>query len=227
MTANKRDQGLVGSPGKRGKQGVMGPIGLQGETGNKGEKGDMGSAGMPGTKGEPGESISSPAVVVSPVKLTVNEGGTASFQCSASGNPEPAVSWSKLYNQSQITQLPVSGGKLELNKVTGNDSGVHQCSATNILGNSQEVVRLAVNGEFLILNTKIRFLVQCIVTHCSVYKSRLQICVTKISLCFITVILFVGQDMSCPRKLFLTQRKSRFSGGSLFPETSGCSLASL
>ena len=37
----------------------------------------------------------------------------------------------------------------------------------------------------------------------------------------------VGRDMSCPRKLFLTQRKSRFSGGSLFSETSACSLASL
>ena len=32
---------------------------------------------------------------------------------------------------------------------------------------------------------------------------------------------------SCPRKLFLTQRKSRFSGGSLFSETSACSLSSL
>ena len=37
----------------------------------------------------------------------------------------------------------------------------------------------------------------------------------------------VGRDMSCPQKLFLTQRKSRFSGGSLFSETSACSLASL
>ena len=91
-TGNKGDRGIMGSPGKSGKQGIMGPVGLQGETGNKGEKGNMGPAGIPGTKGEPGESISSPAVVVSPVTLTVNEGGTASFQCSASGNPEPTVS---------------------------------------------------------------------------------------------------------------------------------------
>ena len=147
-TGNKGDQGIMGSPGKRGKQGIMGLVGLQGETGNKGEKGDMGPAGMPGTKGEPGESISSPAVVVSPVTLTVNEGETASFQCSASGNPEPTVSWGKLDNQSKIIQSAVLGRKLELKKVIGNDSGVYQCLATNILGNSQEVVRLAVNGEF-------------------------------------------------------------------------------
>ena len=150
-TGNKGDQGIMGSPGKSGKQGIMGPVGLQGQTGNKGEKGDMGPAGMPGTKGEPGESISSPAVVVSPVTLTVNEGGAASFQCSASGNPEPAIAWSRLDNQSEITQSAVSRGKLELKKVTGSDSGVYQCSATNILGNSQEVVRLTVNGKFLVI----------------------------------------------------------------------------
>ena len=152
-TGNKGDQGIMGSPGKSGKQGIMGPVGLQGETGNKGEKGDMGPAGIPGTKGEPGESISSPAVVVSPVTLTVNEGGTASFQCSASGNPEPALSWSKLNNHSEVTQSAVSGGKLELKEVTGSDTGVYQCSAKNILGNSQEVARLVVNGEFLVILT--------------------------------------------------------------------------
>jgi len=146
------------TPGKSGKQGIMGPIGVRGETGNKGEKGDMGPAGMPGTYGEPGESIRTPAVVVSPVTLTVNEGGTASFQCSASGNPEPAVTWSKLNSQSQITQSAVSRGRLELRRVTGSDSGVYQCSATNLLENSQEAVRLTVNGESLvILNAALAF----------------------------------------------------------------------
>ncbi|KAL9967871.1 hypothetical protein ACROYT_G026170 [Oculina patagonica] len=142
---NKGDKGIMGSPGESGKRGIVGPAGIKGETGLKGAKGDIGPAGMPGSKGEPGESISSPAVVVSPVTLTVNEGGSASFQCSASGNPEPAVVWSKLDNQSEITQSALSRGKLQLTKVTGNDSGVYQCSATNILGNSREVVRLAVN----------------------------------------------------------------------------------
>ena len=171
-TGDRGDQGLMGSPGKSGKQGIMGPVGPQGDTGNKGEKGDIGPAGMPGTKGEPGESISSPAVVVSPATLTVNEGGTASFQCSASGNPEPAVTWNKRNSQSQIAQSAVSHGKLELKKVTGKDSGVYQCSATNILGKSQEAVRLTVNGEFLIiLNVDISFPVKFISTHCSFYKS--------------------------------------------------------
>ena len=97
---------------------------------------------MPGAKGEPGESISAPTLAVSPAKMTVNESGTASFQCPATGNPEPAVEWSKLNSQ-----LAVSGGNLRLWNVTGNDSGLYECSATNILGKALAVVQLVVNGR--------------------------------------------------------------------------------
>ena len=138
---DKGDQGIMGPPGKRGKQGIMGPIGPQGP---KGEKGDMGPPGMPGAKGEPGESISVPTLAVSPAKMTVNESGTASFQCSATSNPEPAVEWRKLNSQ-----LAVSGGNLRLRNVTGNDSGLYECSATNILGKARAVVQLVVNGKCL------------------------------------------------------------------------------
>ena len=141
----------MGSPGKSGKQGIEGPAGLMGEPGTKGEKGDIRPAGMPGRKGEPGESMSSPAVVVSPVTLTVNEGDTASFQCSAIGNPEPALMWSSLDNQSKISQPAVTGGKLQLKHVSGSDRYLYQCSATNILGDSRKVARLTVNGTFLVM----------------------------------------------------------------------------
>ena len=148
-TGNKGDEGIMGSPGKSGKQGIMGPAGLKGETGIKGQKGDTGATGIPETKGEPGQSISSPVVFVSPATLTVNEGGSASFHCSASGNPEPAIVWSKVDNQSEITQSADSGGKLQLKQVTGNESGLYQCSATNILGKDQAVVQLIINGTLI------------------------------------------------------------------------------
>ena len=144
---NRGDRGIMGSPGKSGKQGIMGPVGPQGETGLKGQKGDTGPAGMPGAKGEPGESISAPAVAVSPAVLTVNETGSVSFQCSASGNPEPVIVWSKLNNQLQISQSAVSGGKLLLKNVEASDSGAYKCSAANILGQARAVARLVVNGE--------------------------------------------------------------------------------
>ena len=120
---------------------------MQGETGPKGQKGDTGPAGMPGSKGEPGESISAPVVAASPAKLTVKEGGSASFQCSVSGNPAPTMVWSKVDNQSEISPSAASGGKLLLKSVSGSVSGVYKCSAANILGQAQALVRLVINGE--------------------------------------------------------------------------------
>ena len=141
----KGDQGIMGSPGKSGKQGIMGLAGRKGDAGLKGQKGDIGPTGMPGAKGEPGESISAPVVAVSPKTLTVNEGGSASFQCSVSGNPNPVIVWSKKNRQS--SRSVVSGGKLLLNNVRGSDSGTYNCSAVNILGQAQALVQLIVNGK--------------------------------------------------------------------------------
>ena len=150
-TGNKGDQGVMGSPGKSGKQGIMGPGGPQGESGPKGQKGDTGPTGIPGTKGEPGESISAPVLAVSPAKVTVNEKGTASFQCSVSGNPQPIITWSKRDGQSDETQSAVSRGTLLLKTVAGSDSGVYKCSASNILGQAEALVQLEVNGKLFIL----------------------------------------------------------------------------
>jgi len=144
-TGNKGDRGLMGSPGKSGKQGIVGPMGPQGQVGAKGQKGDIGPAGMPGAKGEPGESISAPAVAVSPARLTVNESGSASFQCSVSGNPTPTIAWSKLGNRSEINQSAISRGTLNLKNVKDSDSGMYQCSAANVLGKTQAKVQLVVN----------------------------------------------------------------------------------
>ena len=138
---NKGDQGIMGSPGRSGKQGIMGPRGIIGQ------KGDVGPQGMPGAKGEPGESISAPTVAVSPSELTVNEGSSASFQCSVTGNPEPAVTWSRVNSQSVLSQSAVSGGMFSLRNVKGSDAGIYRCSATNILGNAQKDTQLVVNGE--------------------------------------------------------------------------------
>ena len=139
-------QGQKGKSGNKGDMGVMGPVGPQGQTGAKGQKGDIGPVEMSEAKGEPGESISAPVVVVSPGKLTVNEGGTASFQCSVSGNPKPTIKWNKIESQKELNQS-VSEGTLTLTKVTGSDSGVYKCSSSNILGQAEALVRLVVNGK--------------------------------------------------------------------------------
>ncbi|XP_044170220.1 peroxidasin-like protein [Acropora millepora] len=152
-TGNKGDNAIMGPPGRSGKRGIMGLLGSKGETGLKGEKGDTGTAGMKGTagikgaKGEPGESIAAPTVAVSPAKMTVNESKTASFQCSVSGNPKPVSTWSKLEGKSEKILSATTDGKLILPNAAGSDSGVYKCSASNILGRAQALVRLVVNVQ--------------------------------------------------------------------------------
>ena len=143
-TGTRGAQGIMGPPGRSGKQGIMGPPGQSGE---KGEKGDAGPRGMPGLKGDPGESLSSPNVVVNPPSLTVNETEAASLQCSAGGNPEPVMVWSKVSGSLPEGRSAVFGGKLEVQTSQMNDSGVYQCTARNILGVARKQVKLVINGQ--------------------------------------------------------------------------------
>ena len=145
-------RGNKGRSGNKGDNGIMGPTGSKGETGLKGEKGDTGTAGMKGAKGEPSESIVAPTVAVSPAKMTVNESKTAFFQCSVSGNPKPVSTWSKLEGKSEKILSATTDGKLILPHAAGSDSGVYKCSASNILGQAQALVRLVVNGKFRYVN---------------------------------------------------------------------------
>ena len=146
---NKGDQGIMGPPGKSGKQGIAGLQGSQGAVGPKGQKGNMGLPGIPGAKGEPGEPISAPTVAVSPAKLTVNEGRSASFQCSVTGNPNPVIVWSRVNSQSGLSLSAVSRGMLRLQNLKGSDAGIYRCSATNILGKSHEDTQLVVHGNLV------------------------------------------------------------------------------
>ena len=141
----KGSQGVKGPPGESGKQGIMGPSGIRGEKGIKGDigppgipgnegdigapgapgiKGDIGPQGIPGIKGEPGESIPAPKVTINPSQMTVNESNTAVLFCSATGNPVPQVSWSRVNgslpsNRSKIT----SEGLMQIVDVRSKYSG--------------------------------------------------------------------------------------------------------
>ena len=63
-------------------------------------------------------------------------------------NPNPGLVWSKANRQS--SRPVVSGGKLLLKNVRGNDSGTYNCSAVNNLGQVQALVQLVVNGKTVI-----------------------------------------------------------------------------
>ena len=144
----KGSQGMMGQPGRSGKQGIMGPPGIRGE---KGIKGDTGASGIPGMKGEPGESISAPNVTLSSSQLTVNESTTASLLCSASGNPDPQITWLRengllASNRTKVT----AEGLMQIDDARLEDAGKYKCVAQNILGRKDEVASLIVQSKHFI-----------------------------------------------------------------------------
>ncbi|KAL9961355.1 hypothetical protein ACROYT_G030276 [Oculina patagonica] len=144
VMGRKGSRGSRGEPGPHGKQGIIGPPGQKGEQGIQGVPGPR---GLPGAKGEPGESISPPAVVISPMKQTVKENQTAVFQCSVSGNPRPTVTWLR------ANRAPLSGrfnfdddGRLEVHHVTLDDAGQYTCVARNLLGTANKTALMIVEA---------------------------------------------------------------------------------
>ena len=138
-------QGIMGPPGRSGKQGMMGSPGIRGE---KGIKGDIGPPGLPGIKGEPGESISAPKVTITSPQLTVNESNTAALFCSATGNPAPKVSWSRVNGSLPSSRTKVtSDGLMQIDNVRQEDAGKYKCLARNILGEEEKSAILVVQSR--------------------------------------------------------------------------------
>ena len=141
----KGSQGITGPPGRNGKRGFMGPPGIRGE---KGIKGDIGPPGIPGIRGEPGESISAPKVTITPPQLTVNESNTAALFCSATGNPVPQVSWSRVNGSLPSNRTKVtSDGLMQIADVHLEDAGKYKCVARNILGQHEKATSLVVQSK--------------------------------------------------------------------------------
>ena len=85
---------------------------------------------------------------VSPTSLTVTQNQTATFYCSAGGNPKPSVSWSKT-SGTGLVNTDGQDNKLQIKSTGYNDSGSYVCTATNVLGQAKKVVKLFVEGTFL------------------------------------------------------------------------------
>ena len=113
--------------------------------------GAVGPQGIMGLKGDPAESISAPEVTVSPETQTILENQTAAFYCSASGNPRPVVTWSKVNGSLGEERVSRNDGKLMISNTTYNDTGKYVCTAISALGKDQKMTNLLVEGEPLLL----------------------------------------------------------------------------
>ena len=85
-------------------------------------------------------------MTVSPTSLTVTQNETATFYCSADGNPKPSVSWSKI-SRTGLVNTDGRDNKLQIKSAGYNDTGSYVCSAANVLGEVKKVVKLFVEGK--------------------------------------------------------------------------------
>ena len=82
------------------------------------------------------------------MKLTVRENQNAVFQCSATGNPRPTITWSQAHGSGLSDSLQFEpNGKLVVRKVTLADSGRYICAARSALGSANISASLQVEGK--------------------------------------------------------------------------------
>ncbi|XP_066015791.1 hemicentin-1-like isoform X2 [Pocillopora verrucosa] len=86
-----------------------------------------------------------PAIALSPLNATKEEGEHFTWFCEASGNPEPNISW--IFNGSHINTnynpnivFSKDKRKLTITNVSRKDSGEYQCLASNNIGNASSQV---------------------------------------------------------------------------------------
>ncbi|XP_023343155.1 protein amalgam [Eurytemora carolleeae] len=68
-------------------------------------------------------------------EVLVKQGSMVTVQCTATGNPSPSVTWTRL-NQDKILG---EGGVLQLSDVTHHHAGMYICTADNGVGNPADV----------------------------------------------------------------------------------------
>ncbi len=90
-----------------------------------------------------------PSVAVDSQSKTVEEGGTATFTCSSTGQPQPEVKWNKSEGSLPTSRTITHDGMLTILNTDVDDSGLYVCTATNTEGSNSsgvalEVVRLTI-----------------------------------------------------------------------------------
>ncbi|XP_049843588.1 basement membrane-specific heparan sulfate proteoglycan core protein isoform X30 [Schistocerca gregaria] len=94
-----------------------------------------------------GSGSEPPRVEVRPQYLTVNEGDSAEFECSASGIPQPDIRWTPDEGRQLSPQVYYSGGVLRIPSVRKSDEGRYTCSASNPAGEDRRTVYLYVSDS--------------------------------------------------------------------------------
>ena len=76
-------------------------------------------------------------------RVMAEEGQNINIACSATGQPQPIITWSKAIGDLPVGAV-VSSRALKINNVKNQDGGTYVCRENNFLGNVQGTVQLTV-----------------------------------------------------------------------------------
>ncbi|RWS13478.1 low-density lipoprotein receptor-related protein 2-like protein, partial [Dinothrombium tinctorium] len=86
-----------------------------------------------------------PYVEINPTRYEARRGGTARFDCRASGTPQPEIQW--VFSNGPLPEgSSVVGGILTLQSVTEAHAGSYRCIATNAYGTTEALATLFIEG---------------------------------------------------------------------------------
>ena len=91
--------------------------------------------------------IVSPQIVLSSKEVWVQEEQNVTTACTATGQPQPSITWSKAVGGLPKDRNEVTKGNLAINKVEKKDRGTYICKAENILGSTTALVQLIVSSR--------------------------------------------------------------------------------
>ena len=85
-----------------------------------------------------------PTVLLSTNRLIAEEKQNVTIACTASGQPQPSVTWSKAVGDLPKERAALINGALKIYEVTRKDGGTYICNAGNLLGSATDTAQLVV-----------------------------------------------------------------------------------
>lgn len=108
-----------------------------------------------------------PKIVKNPGYALVTSGDDGSFECNATGNPQPVITWLKESKPLDLSDPRISipkPGTLKITSVQASDAGRYACVATNSLGMVYSRVATLVHRG--LCQTEVKYLLILSVERC-------------------------------------------------------------